>query len=146
MILKVGFIGLSLLHSSFNLTLGVFLRGGRSLIIELFALAQAYLDLHPAALEVDGQGNQGIAVLLDLAEEAHDFPLVEQKPPGALGVFVEDIAVVIGGDVHLVEDHLSVFDAAPAVLQVQGACPDGLDLGAQSSIPASSSSSTKYSW
>ena len=46
--------------------LASFSGGGVPLVIELFALAQAHLHLHPGALEVDGQGNQGIAVLLDL--------------------------------------------------------------------------------
>ena len=96
----------------------------------LLAIAQAYLDLHPTALEVDAQGDQGEAVLFDLAEEPHDLPAVHQQPAGATGVRIEAVAVVIGGDMHLVKDHLAVLDAAPGVLQVQGTCPDGLDFRA----------------
>ena len=130
-ILKVGFaILISLLHSPVDLTLGVPLGRGLSFIVEFFALAQAHLDLDPAALEVDLQGDQGVAVLLDLAVEPHDLPLVHQQPPGTAGIHIEAVAVVIGGDVHLVQDHLAVLDAAPGILQIQGTCTDGLDFRA----------------
>jgi len=38
--------------------------------------------------------------------------------------------VVIGGDVHLIQQELPVLDAAPGVLQIQVARPDGFDLRA----------------
>ena len=93
---------ISLLHSPVDLALGIALRRGLSFVIELLALAQSHVHLHPAALEVDGQGDQGVAVLLDLAVEPHDLPLVHQEPAGAAGVYVEPVAMVVGGDVHLV--------------------------------------------
>ena len=87
---------LSLLHGALDLPLGIPLCGGCALIVQFFALAQANLHLDPAALEIDGQGDQGIAVLLDLAVETHDLPLVHQQSSGTLLVPVEDVAVVIG--------------------------------------------------
>ncbi len=70
--------------------------------MELFALTQAHLDLHTAALEINRQGNEGEAVLLDLALEPHDLSLVHQEPPGSAGVHIEAVSVVVRGDVHLV--------------------------------------------
>ena len=124
------FISIPLLHGPVDLALGIPLGGGLAFVVELFALAQADLDLDPAALEVDLQGDQGVAVLLDLAVEPHDLPLVHQQAAGTAGVHIEAVALLIGGDVHLVEEHLTVLDAAPGILQVQGALADGLDLGA----------------
>ena len=120
----------SLLHSPVDLTLGVTLSRGLSFVVKLFALAQAHLDLHPAALEVDAQGDQGIAVLLDLAEQAHDLALVHQQTAGAAGIHIEAVAVVVRGDVHLIEDELAVLDAAPGILQIQGTLTNGFDLRA----------------
>ena len=93
---------ISLLHSPVDLALGIALRRGLSFVVELLALAQSHVHLHPAALKIDGQRDQGVAVLLDLAVEPHDLPLVHQEPAGAAGVYVEPVAVVVGGDVHLV--------------------------------------------
>ena len=120
----------SLLHGAVDLALGVPLGRGLSFVVEFFALAQAHLDLDPAALEVDLQGDQGVAVLLDLAVEPHDLPLVHQQSAGTAGVHIEAVALLIGGDVHLVDEHFAVLDAAPGILQVQGALADGFDLGA----------------
>ena len=127
-ILKVGFISLPLFHGPLDLTLGVLLGCGLSLVIQFFALAQANIDLHTAALEIYGKGNQGIAVLLHLAEEPHDLPFMHQQSPGTPGIGIEAVAVIVRGDVHLVQKHLAVLDAAPGVFQIQCTCADGFDL------------------
>ena len=59
-----------------------------------------------------------------------NLPLVQQQLAGAPGVFVEDVALFIGGDMHPVEEHLTVLDDAEGVLQVHIPLADGLDLGA----------------
>ena len=59
------------------------------------------------------------------------FPLVQQQPLGPVRVAVEDVAVVVGGDVEAVGVHLAVLGHAEGVLQVQGAGADGLDLRAE---------------
>ena len=87
----------SLLHSPVDLTLGVTLGRSLSFVVELLALAEADLHLHPAAFQVDAQGDQGKAVLLDLAEQPHNLPAVHQQTAGAAGVRVEAVSVVIGG-------------------------------------------------
>ena len=50
---------------------------------------------------------------------------------GADGVFVEDVALFIGADVHPQDGQLPVLDETEGVLQVHIAHADGLDLGAR---------------
>ena len=49
----------------------------------------------------------------------------------AHGVPVEDIALLIGGDVHPVDEKLAAVDGAIAVLQIDGPGPQAFDLGAR---------------
>ena len=56
---------------------------------------------------------------------------MEQQLPGAPGVLVEDIALLIGGYVHPVQEHLPALHGAEGVPQVDGPQPDGLYLGAR---------------
>ena len=119
---------MSLFHGSLDLALGVPLGGGVPLVVVLLTLAEADLQLHPGVLEINAEGDQGQAVLLHHGLELADLPLVHQQPPGADGVFIEDVALFIGGDVHPVDVDLPVLRDAEGVLQVQGPGPDGLDL------------------
>ena len=75
-----------------HLPLGVPPGGGLPFVVELFALGQTNLQLDPGAAEVDGQGNQRVAILFDAPKEPHDLPLVHQQPAGAAGVLVKDVA------------------------------------------------------
>ena len=119
-----------LLQGPVHLPPGVLLRRGLPLVVELLALAQAYLHLHPGAAPIEAQGDEGVAVLLDLRKQPSDLPLVHQQAAGAAGLPVEDIPLLVGADVHPVEGHLPVLDGAEGVLQVHVAQADGLDLGA----------------
>ena len=119
---------MSLFHRSLDLALGVPLGGGVPLVIVLLALAKADLQLHPGVFKVGAQGDQGQAVLLHHGLQLADLPLVHQQPPGADRVLIEDVALLVGGDVHPVDVDLPVFRDAESVLQVQGPGPDGLDL------------------
>lgn len=121
---------ISLLHSTVDLTLGVPLGRGLSFIVHFFTLAQTNFDLDSAALEVYRKGNKGVAILLHLAVQAHDLPLVHEQSAGALGIGIEAVAVLVGGDVHLVNEQLAVLDTAPGIFQIQGALANRLDLRA----------------
>ena len=114
-----------------HLPLCVFLGCGVPLVIELFALAQADLHLHPGAFEIQAQGDEGVAVLLDLGEEPLDLPLVHEQAAGAAGFAVEDVALLIGADVHSVERHLPVLDGAEGILQIHVAHANGLHFRAR---------------
>ena len=99
--------------------------------MELFAPAEPQLQLHPGALEIKAQGDQAVAVALHIAEELQDLPPVHQQLALAHGVPVEDIALLIGGDVHPVDEKLAAVNRAIAVLQIDGPGPQAFDLGAR---------------
>ena len=99
-----------------------------ALVVELFALAQTQLHLHPAVLEVQGQRDQRHAVLHHAGVELDNLPLVHQKAAGPHRVFIEDVAVLVGTDVHTPDKKLAVFDGAESILQIHVAAPDGFDL------------------
>ena len=56
-------------HGPVHLPFGVLSGRRLPLVIELLALGQADLQLDPGAAEVDGQGDEGVPVLLDAGEE-----------------------------------------------------------------------------
>ena len=111
-----------------DLALRVALRGCLALVVVLLALAHAQLDLHARVLEIDREWDEGVAVLLDERVELVDLTLVQQQPLGAVGIVVEDVALVVGRDVHGVDHGLAVFHDAVAVLEVERSGADGLDL------------------
>ena len=55
---------------------------------------------------------------------------MHQEPARAQRVFVEDVALLIGRDVHLADEKLAVFDLAPCLLEAEVSQTDGFDLGA----------------
>ena len=64
-----------------------------------------------------------------------DLPLVQQQPLGPVRILVEDVALVIGGDMHPVGKNLSVLGLAIGILQIQRTGPDALDLRAEQLHP-----------
>ena len=111
-------------HVAFRLPFGLAV----ALVVQLFALAQPQLDLHAAVLEIQPQRDERNAVLHDAGVKTHDLAFVHQKPARPHGVAVEDVAVLIGRDVHAAHEQLAVFDRAVGILQIHAAGPDGLDL------------------
>ena len=104
----------SAVHSSFSL----FLCFCFSLVIEFFALGQSDFHLYPRPLQINRKGDQGKSVLLDLSQQPHDLPLMHQKPAGSAGIRIKPVAVIIGGDVHLVYQKFSVLNTAPSIFQI----------------------------
>ncbi len=100
-----------------------------ALVIELLALAEPKLDFHAAVLEIQGEGNEGHAVLHNACVELHDLPLVHQKPARADRIFVKDVAVLIRAYMHAAHKKLAIFNRAEAVLQIDLPGPNGFDLG-----------------
>ena len=54
---------------------------------------------------------------------------MHEEPARAKRVFVEDIALLVGCDVHLPDEQLAVLDLTPCFLQTERAEADGFDLG-----------------
>src|SRR6056297_4282220 len=82
-------VRLPLLQDSALFALPVALLLGAPLVVLFLALGQRDLDLHLAATPVHGRWNQGVALALDLADQAREFVLVEQKSAGAHRVAVD---------------------------------------------------------
>ena len=114
-----------------HLPLRVPLGDGVSLVIVLFAFARADLQLHPRVLKIYGQGYQRVSVTLDKLLHLSDFLFVHQEPADPLRVLVENIAFIIRGDVHTVDEQLAALNGAPCVLQIQRSGPNGLHLRAE---------------
>lgn len=111
--------------------LGIPLGGGLPLIIQFLTSGHCQLHLYPWTGEVQGEGNKGVPILLNLGLEFENLPLVQQQLTGAPGVLVEDVALLIGGDMHSVEKHLAILDDTKGVLQVYIPLAHGLDLSSR---------------
>ena len=81
-------------------------------------------------LEVERKRHKSVALQLALLVQPPDLILVGQQPPHPHGVLIEDVAVVVGGDVHSLDQQLAVLNIDPAVFQVDAAGTQALDLGA----------------
>ena len=118
-------------HLSVDVTVGLLFGGGIALIIQLFTAAKSHLYLDVRALEVQLQGHEGIALLRHQTEQLKDLLFVHQEAAGTKGITVEDIAVLIGADVHLAHEQFPVIDGAVGVLEIDIARPQAFDLGAK---------------
>ena len=117
------------LFDSFNISVAVAPRESLALVVQLFALCQTQFQLDaPVGVEIDGEGDEGEPLLLYLAVETHDLPLVHEETLWTHGVAVEDVALLIGAYMHAVGEYLAVLDDAERILQVYVAHPDGFDL------------------
>ena len=119
------------LHRALDFALGVTLCSGFALVVQLFALAQAQLNLDARVLKVQRQRNQRISLLLGLAEQRHDFLFVHQQLALAQRVFVEDVSHLIRADVHALDKDFAVAEDAVRILQAYRALTNRLDLCAE---------------
>ena len=88
---------------------GVTLGDGVALVVALAAPGQGQVDLGPAVLEVDRQGDQGEGILGGPPPELVDLAAVQQQLAGAVGVDrAEAVGVDVRRDVHPVEPDLAV--------------------------------------
>lgn len=71
---------------------------------------------------------------------------MHEQPARAKRVLVEDIALLIGRDVHLPDEKLAILDLTPSFLQAERAEADGFDLGPGEFDAGLEFSSMKYSW
>ncbi len=105
---------------------------GLTFIRSRFASAQAQLQLGPATLEVNVQGNQSIALLPNVSGEALDLAFVDQELSGASGLVISRAGLDVRGDVDTVEKKLIVtVDACKALIEADLAGADTLNLGAE---------------
>ena len=105
------------------------------LVIELFAPRQADLYLDHGVLEIDREGDQGIALLGDLANHLPDLISVEKELADPERIPVEDVSLLIGADVHAIDEHLPLFLPDEGLLDGTPAHADRLDLRADQGDP-----------
>ena len=99
-----------------------------ALIIQLFALAQAKLDLYPAVLEIKRQRDQRHALLHNTGIELCYLALMHEKPAGSHGVLIENVSLLIRAYMQRPHKKLAVFNGAVAVLHIHRARAQGFDL------------------
>ena len=123
-------------HRRFHLLLRLLLLLCNAFVVQFAAFAKANGDLDPGALEVDVQGDQGEALLIELPPQLVDFTAVGQQLAGAQRVVVEiSPGVAVGRDVHVVQLQFAVADQTEAIPQVGFAVADRLHLGSHQFDP-----------
>ena len=120
-----GLVRALLAHRPGGLHFHVVLGGGVALVVQMLAHAYAQLHLHPAVLQVQLQRDQRIALALHHLQELSDLGLVQQQLFGPHGIGVEDVALLVGADVHALHKHFAVLDPGVALLQVHTSLADG---------------------
>ena len=119
---------ITFLYSAFNVSLCRLCSHVITLVVELFTLAKPNLDFYHRTLEIYRYRYKSKPLLLNLAQKLHYLLFVEQKLPDPHWVAVENVAVVVGRNVHTLYPKLAVVDRTPAVFQVNSASAYGLDL------------------
>src|SRR3954452_23192909 len=99
------------------------------LVVGLLALGEPDLDLRAAVLEVQGQRDQRVALVADLALDLGDLGLVEQQLAATTGGMVGPRALRVLRDVDAVQPDLVAVDLGEAVHQGGAALSKGLHLG-----------------
>ena len=104
-----------------DITLGIACGSSGTLVIQFFTLAQAQLQLDTPLFKVERKRNQRVTLQLDLLPQAADLAFMGQQTAGTARIFVKDVAVVVGADVHALYDQLAVVNVGPGVFQVGSA-------------------------
>lgn len=124
-------LSVACLHCTVDLTLCIALCRGLALVVELLTLGDTDLDLDSRILEIEGEGDQRVTVALGQHLQLGDLALVHEQLAYTQRIFIEDIALFIGADMASVEEELTVFDNAEAILQIDCALAQGFDLCAE---------------
>ncbi len=114
-----------------DITVGIALGNGVTLVVFSLAAAKTKLQLHPAVLEVNLQRNERIPLTGNKTVQLADFVLVQQQLLGAHRILVENVPLIIGADVHALDPDFAIADLCPGFLQVYAPLPNTLDLSAE---------------
>ena len=125
----------SVAHAAFKLSFHfpsrIVLCDGCALIVLFLTLGETDLDFHQSALQVHFKRHECESLLLDGADQTAYLSLVHEELPHAERVLVEDISLLVGVNVHAVDEHFPVFDIDPALLDRALAEAQGFDLRAE---------------
>ena len=113
-----------------NIALGVPCGGISTLIVQLFAFAQAQFHFYTPLLEIQLERHQCVPLQFDLLLQMANLAFMRQQAAGAAGIFIKDIPLLIWADVHAFQDELTIINICPGILQVDPAGTQAFDLGA----------------
>src|SRR5437773_3462764 len=100
-------------------------------VVLLFSLGEAHGHLHAAVFEVHAHRYERHPFLDGLADQLADLVAMQQQLPAPQRLVLRIPAMAVRADVHVVDEHLAVFDAGEAVAQVHTAFADRFYLGAE---------------
>ena len=118
-------------HGTVDLSPCVLIRRVLALIVQLFASTKRDFYLDTRVFQINGEGNDGIALQLDLGIQPHDFSLMQEQSTGPQGVLIKNVTLLIGADVHLSDPQLAILDGAPSLFEIECAETNGLYLRAR---------------
>ena len=87
-----------------------------TLVVEFLSSRKRDLHLYQTALKIHLHRNDRIPLFFDLSEQSHDLLFVHQKTFGTHGILVEYITLLVGADMHTVNDDLTVFNMDKCLL------------------------------
>ena len=112
-----------------HLAIRLFTFEGFALVVQLFAAAQPKLKLDVVLLEIDLGRDQRESLLFSLADQLVDLNMMQQQLAHPGRIVVLPVTEGVFGDVHVVDEHLAVLNAAERFLEIHLAVADRLDLG-----------------
>ena len=95
-----------------------------ALVIKLLTFSQGQFHFNPAILKVQTQWYQSIAFPLLQPDQFSDLLFVKQELSDAQRVFIVNIPLLIGIDMHLINENLAVVDIGKTFLQADFSGPD----------------------
>ena len=120
----------------FHFSLGIAHLLAFSLIMEILALCQGNFEFGSAILEIHSRGNKGVALGCHFFVKLLDFILVQQQLAVSFLVHIEDISLLVVGDVHSLDPCLAISDRDVGILELHTAIAHRLDFGASQSNAA----------
>lgn len=102
---------------------------GVPFVCAVFTFAEANLDFDFSSFEVDAEGDEGHASFVNFASDSDDLVFVHEKFSGAFGFVVVYVALFVGRDVGVFEEHFAAVDVDIAVFEDQVPCAQGFYFG-----------------
>lgn len=116
-------------HGARGFAISLFAFESFSFIIQLLAATHTDLELGATVLEINLGRHKGQPLFIDLLDQLVDLVAIEQKLARAQRLMVFAIPLFVGADVHVVDKHLAVANAAVGFLDAHLPHADRLDLG-----------------
>ena len=100
------------LHCALDIPVGVTPCDGLALVVKLFTLAKTDAHFDPRALEIKRKGYQGISLPRNKTRKLHYLAFMKQKLFRAKGVAVENVPLLVWGNMYAKGKHFAPVDLA----------------------------------